>query len=216
MLDPARCRRLIVYGGSFDPPHRAHVELPFHVAGQINADGVLFVPSGNPPHKGGPIASGADRMKMLQLALGDREDAAISSYEIDHHEQASYTANTLQHLRDTLGEGVELRLLIGADMAAMFYRWRQPRRIIELAEPVVMMRPPLDVERLLAALPDELDELERQAWRQRIVQCPQIDAASTTLRQSLASGDYQSETVRKLLSEPVVDYIRRCGLYRVQ
>jgi nicotinate-nucleotide adenylyltransferase len=215
MLDPTRCRRLVIYGGSFDPPHRAHMELPFDAAKQIGADGVMFVPTGSPPHKPGPIAPGEHRVNMLRAALGDRKAAAISTFEIDREYKASYTVDTLDHFRAELGEAVELRLLIGADMAAMFYQWRQPRRIIELAEPVVMMRPPLDVEALLAELPDELSDAERAAWRGRVIACPQIDVASTALRERLAAGEYESEDVRSQLPGPVLEYIRREGLYRV-
>lgn len=215
MLDPTRCRRLLIYGGSFDPPHRAHVELPFHVARRIEADGVLFVPAGSPPHKPGPIATSEHRLGMLRAALGDRDDAAISTYEIDHADQASYTVNTLEHFRAELGGAVELRLLIGADMAAAFYRWKQPRRIIELAEPVVMMRPPLDAEAIVAQMPDALTDGERAAWRGRMVSCPQIDIASTALRELLAAGEYESDVVRRQLPGPVLEYIRSHGLYRV-
>lgn len=204
---------LLIYGGAFDPPHRAHVELPFEIARRIEADRVLFVPTGQPPHKSDASASAADRRAMLRAALAGQPDADISTFELNRP-STSYTVDTLEHLRRTLADGVNMRLLIGADMAAMFYDWRSPQRIIELAEPVVMMRPPYDIDALLRTLPAGLPEAERAAWRSRIVPCEQIDISSTQLREHLAAGDYDSAVVRRTLHPAVVDYIRRRGLYR--
>jgi len=213
MLEPAQCDRLIVYGGSFDPPHRGHIELPFEVAERIGANGVMFVPSGSPPHKAGPVASGADRVAMLEAALGGRDDAMVYPWEVKR-QAASYTLKTLEHLREQLGQSIDLRLLIGADMAASFYTWRDPRRIIELAEPVVMMRPPFDVERIIDSLPAELSDEEKSAWRDRLAPTRQIDIASTDLRRKLAAGDYDDSIVTDALPGPVLEYIRQRGLYR--
>jgi nicotinate-nucleotide adenylyltransferase len=215
MLDPTKCRRLVVYGGSFDPPHRAHIELPFHAARQIGADGVLFIPAGQPPHKTDrTLSPAADRLTMLRLALGEREDAAVETFEIDHA-GPSYTVDTLDYLHRRLGDGVELRLLIGADMAAIFYKWRDPRRIIELAEPLVMMREPYNVAALLATLPAELSQAQRAAWARRVVKGPAVGVSSSGLRAKLASGGEEAE-VRAAIAPAVLRYIREHGLYGVR
>lgn len=214
MLDVSRCNRLVVYGGSFDPPHRAHTTLPLLVADAIDADGVLYIPAGQPPHKPDRrLASAEDRLAMLRLAFGDSDRVAIDTSELER-DGPSFTVDTLAHLRQRLGEGVELRLLIGADMMVTFYDWREPERIIELAEPVVMARPPLDTVAMLSRLPDGLSDGERAAWAERIVVVPQLDIASTDLRERLAAGDYDAAAVREAMDPPVVDYVRDRGLYR--
>ena len=218
MLDPRNARKLVVYGGSFDPPHRAHLELPFEVARAIGADGVLFVPAGQPPHKSRRVSAAHHRLRMLQVGLGvaderSRGDAAIWTSELERS-GPSYTVDTLRQLRAELGEGVELRLLIGADMAVSFYDWREPREIERLAEPVVMMRPPADPRSLLAALPAELDGPARQRWGGRIVATPQIDVESTRLRQLLAAGEYDHPHIQQMLHPAVLSYIRRHQLYQ--
>lgn len=212
MLDTRRARRLVVFGGSFDPPHRAHVELPFHVAGALQADGVLFIPAGLPPHKARQVPPAEHRIAMLELALGDRPDAAIWRGEIDRP-GPSYTVDTLAQLRRELGDGVDLRLLIGADMAAIFYQWREPGRILELAEPVVVMRPPVDPDMLLRTLPDDLADADRQAWAKRIVPAPLLDVDSTRLRAALAGGRFDDALVRDMIPPAVLEYIRRHRLY---
>ncbi|MBI1371316.1 MAG: nicotinate (nicotinamide) nucleotide adenylyltransferase [Phycisphaera sp.] len=213
MLDPRRAHRLIVYGGSFDPPHRAHIELPRQVADAIGADGVLYVPAGQPPHKSRSLTDATHRLAMLRAALRDVDRVAIDTVEIDRHD-VTYTVETLQHLRDTLGDDIDLRLLIGADMAASFYDWREPRRILRLAEVVVAMRPPWTMASLLVELPDDLTDDERRAWSERIVDTHVIDVSSTALRTALRAGDYDAATIRDHLDPAVLAYIRANNLYK--
>jgi nicotinate-nucleotide adenylyltransferase len=223
VLDPKRCKTLIVYGGSFDPPHRGHAVLPMRVADAIGADGVLYVPAGQPPHKPGrALATGEDRVAMLGLALSgagvDMNRVAISRIELDRP-GASYTVDTLERLAAELGEGVELRLLMGGDMMAIFYQWRRPGRIVELAEPVVMVRQPTDRAALLATLPADLDAADRAAWEPRIIEAEttgMVNASSTELRDLLGRGLYEDERVRAAMDEAVIGYVRVRGLYRTR
>ncbi len=207
MLDPATCQRLIVYGGTFDPPHRAHVALPFAAAEAIDADGVLYVPSGQPPHKlDTQRTDPAHRLAMLRLALGDREDYAICTYELDH-DGPSYTWRTLKYLREQLGETIDLRLLIGLDMALIFHDWRRPERIVELCDPLVLLRPPHDRAGFLESLPDDW----RAFWRERIVEAPEMDVSSRAIREAIASGDHT--LAERWLAPEVLAYIDAHDLY---
>jgi nicotinate-nucleotide adenylyltransferase len=209
MFDPARARRLVVYGGTFDPPHRAHVELPRRAAERLDADGVLYVPAGRPPHKPDrPITSAAHRLAMLKLALAAERRAAICEYELNQA-GPSYTYRTLEHLHQTLGESVEMRLLIGADMALIFDQWKRPDVIERIAEPAVMVRPPHG----RAALLDALGEAERDRWDRRIVELPAMAVSSSAIRASLAGGA-DMRRLGPMLDPAVADYIRENGLYR--
>jgi len=181
---------------------------------RIDADGLLLVPAARPPHKPDRRLSGAGhRRAMLELALGNRRDCALSTFELDRSEP-SYTVHTLQHLRQTLGSQVDLRLLIGADMAAIFYQWKDPHQILELAEPVVMMRPPWDEQQLLDRLRPHVQGEQLQRWRSRIVPVEQMDISSTRLRQVLGAGGYDNPLAVWALEPIVLAYIREHGLYR--
>ena len=212
-FDPARCRRLLIFGGSFDPPHRAHVDLPAEAARAVGAGGILYIPAGQPPHKPDRVITPAEhRLAMLQLALAGRDHVAICRDEIDRP-GPSYMVDTLEQLHARMPH-VRMQLLIGADMAAIFYKWRSPRRIIELADPLVMVRPPLDADAIVDALPHDLPADEKQPWRRRVVQTRTRDISSTRLRQHLAAGDDDDPLVRDALHPAVLNYIREHNLYR--
>ncbi len=212
MLDLRRCTRLVVYGGTFDPPHRAHVVLPQHAAGAVTADGLLYVPAGRPPHKSDRTPTEAHhRLAMLHLALADQPDTHIVTCELDR-DGPSYTVDTLEHLRDELGDGVELHLLIGADMARIFDQWHKPARIIELAEPLVMLRPPSDRAALIESITSA--PAKQRWWARHIVDVPQIEVSSSDLRRRLAERGVGDELVHRMLRPAVRQYIESHRLYR--
>jgi len=200
-FDPRRTRLLLVYGGSFDPPHRAHVELPEQVGEQVGADGVLYVPAGRAPHKSDRSATDAThRLAMLRLALRDRPRTAVDARELDR-DGPSYTVDTLKSLREDLGPAVELRLLIGADMAATFDTWHRAEEVFKRGQPLVMARP------------DQVPDLEqRDRWRDRIVPVEPMPCSSTEIRNALRERP-DDPLLREQLDPQVLDYIREHGLY---
>lgn len=207
VFDPRQASRVLVYGGTFDPPHRAHVLLPAEARAAVEAEGVIYVPAGRPPHKAPSDTPGHHRLAMLKLALAERSDACISELELNRPGR-SYTVRTLEALREQIGPGVTMRLLIGADMALIFGQWHRAERVEELAEPVVMLRPPYDREALLESLPAD----QRDRWARRIVPVSAMDIASTDLREKLHAGRID-DSVRAALPTAVLNYIQNHGLY---
>tara|TARA_R110002111_G_scaffold34011_1_gene67810 strand:+ start:26 stop:661 length:636 start_codon:yes stop_codon:yes gene_type:complete len=201
---------IILFGGSFDPPHVGHVALPVAARSAIDAKWLAFVPAARAPHKLDKVQTDpTHRLAMLQLAIEDIEDAIVLTDELDRAADGapSYTVDTLEHLRDQLPEGVTMRLLIGADQVRIFDQWREPERIIELAEPLVMVRPPDTKASLLASLPDDD---ARKAWENRLVDVPAMDISSTQIRQRVAQG----ESTEGMVCPAVQAYILEHGLYR--
>ena len=216
------CNKIIVFGGSFDPPHLAHVRLPGVVMQAISADAVAYVPTGVQPLKRHQSQTSAHhRLAMLELALADIPTACVLTDEIDRAGLStdqdagdepsqvvpSYTVDTLEGLRQRLGPKVEMRLLIGGDNLRIFNRWHKPRRVIELAEPLVMVRSPDTREALLDSLPDGYDPHE---WDARLIEVPRIDVSSTQIRQ-LVSKD---QPISRLVAPAVEAYIDEHKLYR--
>lgn len=208
-MDLTKCNKVIVFGGSFDPPHIGHVELPTLAMNAVAADTVIYVPTGRQPLKPqGTHASATHRLAMLQLALQSCEHAVILKYEIDRDPDVpSYTADTLEALCNRLGSDVTMRLLIGADQLQLFNQWRHWQQIVELAEPLVMVRPPYTCDSLLASLPEQFSAAD---WRTRLLNLPIVDVSSRKIRKHLTQG----KSIDGLVPLQVSQYIDEHGLYR--
>lgn len=213
---PESARLVVVFGGSFDPPHRAHVNLPFDAARSLDADWVLFVPAARSPHKSDmPSASDAMRVRMLRAGLDGRANASISTLEVDRGDvEPSFTVDTLRALRARLAGTCRMRLLIGSDQAAVFHTWREPGEIIRLAEPAVMLREPFATrEALLAAMSPHWSAEDIKRWGGRLVNVPLMRAAATDVRRVLTREGPDAAEAIELLPAPVLRLIREHGLY---
>lgn len=203
---------LLIFGGSFDPPHRGHTTLPHLVAREIDCDRLLYVPARVSPFKEGEaVTPGEDRLAMLWVALADVPEADISTIELDRP-GPSYTIDTLEALRPLYGPACRFHLLIGTDQALSFQRWHQWQRILEICTPAVMIRPPETDGSFKARLAEHYDADEVDRWLSWTVPVPQIDVSSTEIRRRIACGEPTDE----LLHPEVAAYIDREGLYRKQ
>lgn len=206
----AHLRRVGVYGGSFDPVHNGHLHVVRAARERFALDGVVFVPAARPPHKPGKsLASEADRLAMLELALeGDRE-AWISTIEFERA-GPSYTYDTLRELpaRAGLASGCSLHLLIGWDNLRGLERWHRADAVLTLAQPIVVWREGGD-EAVLAHLartlaPELFARIERG-----LVRVPPAPESSTDVRERLERGKVPVDA----LSPSVLEYIRSRGIY---
>ena len=206
--------RALLYGGSFDPPHRAHLMLPALVRDAIGADLVVYIPAAHSPFKETPPdATDAQRVEMLRAGLLGQRRCAIATLELER-EGLSFTVDTLARLRAERPRAT-LRLLIGADQARSFHEWREAQRIFELAPPVVMLRPGEgDGEALLRELREHWGDDAMRAWRDGLAPIPEvIDASSTDVRALLAESP-DDPRLDELLKPGVRDVIVRESLYR--
>jgi nicotinate-nucleotide adenylyltransferase len=199
----AAIRRLGVLGGTFDPPHYAHLVLAENARAQLALDRVLFVPAGDPPHKTArPHTDVRDRVVMVEAAIADNPDFLLSRVDVDRP-GPHYTVRTLALLQQQYPLA-ELFFIIGEDSLAEFHTWREPECIIRQAGLAVIHRPgwQVDFERLARAVPDIR---ERLTW----LDVPMLDVSSTELRRRMRLG----LPIRYLVPPPVEDYIRRHRLH---
>lgn len=197
----------LVYGGSFDPPHSMHVRMAAAAADALGATTLLVVPAGvNPQRAARPPAAGEHRLAMVRLAF-----AADPRVQVDDRELRrggpSFTVDTVESLHRERPE-VELRLLIGGDQALNFGSWREPDRILSLAEPVVVPRPPMHAAALREALAARHGTA---AWGPRVLEIDPVDASSTAARELLARGLTPGAD---LVPPEVAAYALLHGLYR--
>jgi nicotinate-nucleotide adenylyltransferase len=196
--------RLGILGGTFDPPHIAHLVMADQARGQLNLSPVLFVPAGAPPHKlDRTLSSVEHRVAMTQLAIAGEADFALSRVDVDRP-GPHYTADTLALLRATHSEA-ELYLLIGSDSLRDLARWHDPARVIALARLAVMRRP--GVEPDWQSLESSLPGIARRVdW----LDAPWLDVSSTDIQRRVREGI----SIRHLVSEAVEQYIIEHKLYR--
>jgi nicotinate-nucleotide adenylyltransferase len=197
-----------IYGGSFDPVHFGHLLVAECCREQCRLDEVWFVPAAISPHKQHTVAAEAHhRVEMLTLAVGGHESFRVSTIEVDRG-GVSYTVDTLEQIH-TEDPDRELFLILGADSLADLPTWREPRRICELALPVVVRRaysPEPDFSVLGEfMLPDRI-----AAAQAAQVSMPAIGISSTELRERVAAG----KSIRYRTPRAVEKYIETQGLYR--
>lgn len=233
---PRSARGIILFGGAFDPPHKWHTRVAVAARRQLfPRDGwIVFVPTGRSPLKAGPVASAADRVAMLRLATKRLKRVRIWTDEIDRGEFAasggrggskgrgrtdsagarpSYTIDTVRRLRQIVAVDLPIRLLIGADQAVQFHKWRDFRELLTLAEPVVVPRPPIDsAKKFLAALRQSGAWVSSAAddWRARLISTAASRVSSSEVRRVLSAGG-KGETS---MSPAVANFTRRTRLYR--
>lgn len=204
-----------LFGGTFDPVHYAHLRCVLEVQQQCELEQIRFIPCRMPPHRISPLASPAQRLAMLQLAVDGQPGFEIDERELRRN-GPSYMIDTLISLREDLGMR-PMCLVLGFDSFAQLDSWHRWQSLIEHAHIIVMDRPGYeatlspDINALLEKrLTGNVRQLRRESAG-RIIRCPVtgLDISATRIREAVASG----RTPRYLLPEPVLDYIRRERLY---
>ncbi|HWJ24138.1 MAG TPA: nicotinate-nucleotide adenylyltransferase [Gemmatimonadaceae bacterium] len=194
--------RLGVFGGTFDPPHVGHLLTAVDAVEALTLDRLLFVPAAQQPLKVGcESAAPEHRLAMARLLAGDDPRFGVDPIEIDRA-GLSYTVDTLGELTRRL-PGAELFFLVGADALATFPRWREPRRVLELARLVVLRRASDDVE--LPAMMREAPHREPIVLASR-----RVDVSSTEVRARVRAG----LSIRGFVPDAVAAYVAQARLYR--
>jgi len=186
--------KLAIFGGTFDPIHKAHLEIARSAAEQFGLDRVLFVPAFHPPHKAGATHTPyEDRVRMVELAVEGLRGCEVS--RLEEGTQRSYSIDTIEKVRAGMASGDELFFLIGADAFAEIRTWRRWRDVARAVRFLVVSRP----GRIYEA-PEETDVTRLDTL--------DMPVSSSQIRAALAAGERPAEVPR-----PVLDYILERGLY---
>lgn len=197
--------RLGIMGGTFDPIHWGHLVTAEAARHQFQLDQVLFVPAGQPPHKGGRrVSSAEDRYLMTFLAIANNPVFHISRMEIDRPGQ-SYTYDTIAKLRETY-DLTELYFITGADAMREVLTWHRAEELLTMCHFVAASRPGFTLEDYM-----QQDALRRfrQKGNIHLIEVPAMAISSTDLRRRVLTG----EPIRYLVPESVENYIYKNHLY---
>lgn len=203
-----------VFGGTFDPIHYGHLRLAEDMADALGLERVVFIPAGQPPHRGVPRTAARHRLEMVRRAIAGNPRFEADACEVER-DAPSYTVDTLTALRARLRDEQPLWLLLGADAFMGLPTWHDWRRLFELANLAVAARPGtplLDADAMPTMLKSEVAQrqsLKDAAGGVLIRQTPPLDISATAIRDTLA----RRGSARYLLPDAVLDYIHEHQLY---
>ena len=198
-------KRIGVFGGSFDPPHIAHVALARAALEQCELDVLHVIPTGHAWHKARALSSSEHRLAMARLAFGNLARVVVDARELERP-GPTFTIDTLKALQAE-NPGCQLYLFIGADQFASFGQWHDWREILEIA--IICI-----ADRTESALTQtEFDIYAPHHHRFLILKLPLMPLSATQIRQMMASSAATAEEARKLVPGAVARYISYHHLY---
>ena len=191
-----------LFGGSFNPPHIAHLIVAEVVREQFSLDEIWWVPAHTPPHKTeASVAPAAHRLEMTRLATASNPFFFVCGEEVERG-GSSYTVETLRVLQER-HPALRFSLVLGSDSLAGFPTWHRPDEIARRAELLVYRRPGAESDGGMDDLPPYLDR------RVRFVEAPLLEVSGTALRERRQRG----RSIRYLVPDPVRLYIEEHELY---
>jgi len=187
--------RIALFGGTYDPIHNAHLKIAREAARQQHLSRVLFIPAAKPPHKSGVTrVPYENRLRMVELAC--QGEPLFEASRLEAGAQNSYSIETIERVRATLGKNQDLFFLIGSDAFAEIRTWHRWQEVIRSVEFIVVSRPGCTYEVPDGARVDRVDNVN-------------LPVSSSEIREKLATGDEDVD-----VPQPVLQYIREHGLYR--
>jgi len=193
-----------VFGGTFDPPHAAHLALAEAALEQLELDEVMFLPAfRNPLKLRGRPASAGHRLAMVKLLTEGQPKFSVSDIEIERRGK-SYAYDTMSDLVEA--RPAEYWFLMGGDALRTFQEWKRPDKLVRLCRLGVALRPPYHKEDLLIRLSPDI------AARVDFVEMPPSDISSTDIRDRLA----MRRSLVGMIPDSVLSYIQSHGLYQAE
>ncbi len=192
------CEKLGIFGGTFNPPHLAHLLAAESVRDHLKLDRILFVPAAIPPHKMKEnVVPAKHRLEMVRLSIQGNPFFELSDIEL-RRKGPSYTIDTIRELKRSRPDD-DLHLIMGIDLLTDFDTWKHPEEILKECRLIAMNRPGFDLavvdKRLLAQV--------------ELVNVPSVDISSTNIRRRVKSG----RSIRYMVPAAVEDYIRTNSIY---
>lgn len=219
--------RLGLLGGSFNPVHRCHLSIAQSARQLLDLDRVLFIPTGDPPHKQSrTLADARHRYRMVELAIQDIPEFALTDIEI-RRTGKSYSIDTVQAIQQEYGPDTSLFFIIGLDAFLDLPSWKEAGLLLKTCDFVVISRPstkfvtlasvpffnevPRDrLEALDAATQDRADVPLANGHILTFLRLPPCESSASEIRARLRDG----RPLANLLPPLVESYILREGLYR--
>ena len=196
--------RIVIFGGTFNPPTRAHLDIATEALYYLDAEKVLFVPVSD-LYKKDDVEISYHRVNMLNLAIGNFRRLEIDFTEVDAV-KLTYTYETVEKIKSQY-QDKELFLLIGADNLEDFKNWKNQRSIMENCSLLVVNRNNSSIDEII-----ESNEILTE-FKDKVIEAPieENGISSTEVRNKIASGEL--EGLENLVDKEVIEYIVENKLY---
>ncbi len=197
-----------ILGGTFSPVHKGHILMAGCAMEELGLDCVLFMPTGNPPHKSDILDIG-HRLNMLRLCVQDVPGFEVSDFE-SKRSGIIYTADTLRLLKDMYPDD-DYTFIIGGDSFFNITSWHTPEKIFEYAQIAVCIRGDADNKKMLA----QKEMLENKyAANIKLLHFKPVDISSNEIRRAVKSGnENEISRISRYMPAKVLEYIKKEGLY---
>ncbi len=198
--------RIGILGGSFNPPHLAHLLCASEAAAQLSLDRVLLTPVAAPPHKEAEQDPGPQaRLELCRLAIAGDERLGVCDLEVLRG-GPSYTVDTLRELHARTPED-DLTFIVGGDIALGLPSWHEPEAVLGLARLAVAERSGAGRREIVSRLEGHFGAT---APKPVFFDMPRLDISSSEIRRRVAQG----APIRYLVPDRVAEQIARGRLYR--
>jgi len=198
-------KRLGLLGGTFDPPHIAHLILAEEALFQLELRKILWILTPDPPHKRDREITPVEmRIELLTAALDHHPDFKLSSVDIDRP-PPHYAVDTVKLIKSE-NPNTSIVYLMGSDSLTDLPTWHNPGDFINICDEIgVMLRPgvTLDQTEIEKTLPGILSKL-------RYIFAPRLEISSSAIRNRICLG----QPFRFLVTSEVFLIIKKLKLYR--
>ncbi|MCE5329480.1 nicotinate-nucleotide adenylyltransferase [bacterium] len=199
-----------IMGGTFNPIHHGHLVAAGEALHQFHLDKVIFIPSGDPPHKDFHEEKIAEhRYLMTVIATSSNKNFFVSRIEIDRKGK-SYTIDTIKELKKIYGQSSNLYFITGADAILEILSWKKTQEIIQLCSFIAATRPGYDISRIQELKERLFKKTKNNIEKIFVMEVPALAISSTDIRKRVKG----KKPIDYLVPEGVSNYILKHGLYK--
>ena len=203
-------KKIGIMGGTFNPIHHGHLVTAQEALSQFKLDKVIFIPTGNPPHKiENEVASAEDRYIMTVIATSSNSNFFVSRMEIDRKGK-SYTIDTVLQLRKIYGKNSLLYFITGADAILEILTWKNTDEIVSLCKFIAATRPGYNLSRIEDLRKRLFGKAGAADEKIYVMEIPALSISSTDIRNRIK----HNRPIDYLLPERVSNYILKHELYK--
>ncbi|MBQ1252164.1 MAG: nicotinate-nucleotide adenylyltransferase [Firmicutes bacterium] len=193
-----------IMGGTFDPIHNGHIAMAQKVKENYRLDEVVFVPSGNPPHKKErKITTAEHRLAMVKLAIDGIDGFSVSTMEIDR-KGYSYALDTVNEFYRIYGDDIDLYFITGADAIAEIATWYRADELMKKCSFIAATRPGYHIDEAYRAVAEKFED------RLFLFRETAHEESSSDIRQRIERG----KDISAMLPDAVARYINEHQLYQ--